>query len=212
MAFSDWDFFGPPTEALQPSSAAIVGSSSLEVTGNNSQAWQGQLNSGFSRGFTIGKIRTLMNVESTSDPTNLYPGIFCMSESENVTAITNDLYAVAVNPNNVSGNVQLKKLNNGILDFDSESVLGSSQIDFTVGNTIALELEWLADVDQIGGVLLRVRTGTELDYSDLSEVITYVDVSSPYTSTFAEGIMCHFQSGVGVSVILFDETIIFEGS
>jgi hypothetical protein len=210
MAFSDWDFFenGGATESLQ-TTGALVDSSSLEVILTSSDRWQAQLDSGQSRGFTVGKIRTLMKVTAVSSAPNTFVGLFCMTESEDVTAISQDLYMVAANPNNIAANLKLKKLNNGITDFSGESTKGSTQVDFTTGNLISLEMEWQLDVAEIGGIFITIRTGTATDFSDLSDVITYID-PSPYTSTFAEGLA--IQTVTSTATVLFDETTIFEGS
>jgi hypothetical protein len=213
MAFSDWDFFktGSATESLQPT-GFILGASSLEVICNGSDEWQGQLDAGQTRGFTVGKVRTLMKAVSvTGTLSQVYPGLFCMSESEDVTAINQDLYMVAVNPNNVADNIELKRLINSIDQFNTATTLASAQIDFTVGNTIGLELEWQLDLVNIGGIALRVRTGTQTDFSDLSLRFTYID-PSPLTTSFAEGLALYTNSGSGDVTMLFDETAIFEGS
>ena len=214
MAFADWDFFtgGTVTNALQ-STGALVGSSSLEIVMASGSRVQGQLDAGESRGFTKGKIRSLFkNTAVTGTASSVNVGLWCLSSVENMLGTgSGDAYAVGIYPEDSVTNVTLRKITQNLGEFLSTgTLLGSASEDFATA-TVALELEWNVAVAETGGVVLKVRTGSQTDYSDLSEVISIVDSSSPYTTGFAEGIFCDCDTGQ-TATFLIDNTEIFTGS
>ena len=212
MPLADWDFF-QSVGANQGLNLVgpIVGTSSLTATGTSFIEWHAQRNNTFSRGFDKGKVRTLMRTNSIGfSVSSFLPGIFCLSDVEDITPGGTSFYCVIAKPQNVANNVKLKKINDGIGDIDSTTSLIEGTKDFSVGTTIALELEWIADLVTLGGTLLTVRVGDALDYSDLAPLMSIVDTTSPYTTGFAEGLVLQTDNS-GVYDMFFDETDIFSG-
>lgn len=213
MAFGNWDFFesGGVTQGLE-TIGALVDTSSLKVNYTSSNGWAGQLNSGQSRGFTKGKIRTVMKMETigfSASPQSM--GVYCLSDAENVVITGRDFYAIRVRPLATS-NVSLEKVTNGVFGINGTQLGVTATKDFTEDEIITIELEWNVDIVGAGGVVLKVRTGSATDYSDLTEVITAIDASTPYTTGFAEGLYIHGGTSSGASEVKFDETQIFVGT
>lgn len=213
MSFGDWDFFetGGVTQGLE-TTGALVGTSSLKVDYSSTDEWHGQLNSGESRGFTKGKIRTIMKMITigfSASPQSM--GVYCLSSAEDITAAGTDFYAIRVIPL-ASANVSLEKVTNGLSSINGTQLGTTQDKNFQAGQTITIELEWDVNIAEAGGTVLKVRTGSQLDFSDLSEVISVIDASSPYETGFAEGIYVNTSSSAGNSQVFFDNTEIFIGS
>jgi hypothetical protein len=100
----------------------------------------------------------------------------------------------------------------GISDF----LLDESALPFLVneGDVITLELEWRTEEEvlaDLGGASLIVRVGQETDFSDLEDVITYVDTDEPFTATLCEGIWAGLKTVTGSEAVVFtfDNTSIY---
>lgn len=215
MALSDFDFFsgGSPTFGLQ-TTGALIGTSSLEIVMGGATRIQGQPDSGNTRGFTKGKVRSLFRCTAfTGDQTSINVGLFCLTSVEDVISTgTGDAYAVGIYPEDSVTNVTLRKITQNFGEFLSTGVLlDSAAKDFDTGTTIAMELQWNVDVPDLGGTQLIVRTGSQTDYSDLTEVINHIDTSSPYLTGFAEGVFCDCDSGQ-TATFLIDNTVTFVGT
>jgi hypothetical protein len=89
------------------------------------------------------------------------------------------------------------------------SSLASVYFSPGVNTVFALEAEWIVDIAELGGVALFVRRGFETDFSDLETVISYLDISSPITTSVAESIFCVETSGGGIFNLDFDETSLY---
>lgn len=211
MAFTDWDFIQTSSvSASLTGTSPLNGASSLMMNGtasgfNRGQAAQVSAGSGITRGIGRGKIRTLIQKVSGADDANFTAGIFCLAEDANFGSGTGNAYFAIVETS--TGNVSMRYGSN--LAPGAATLLDSSNISFTNGSTIGLELEWDDDADnEIGGQHFMVRVGTQTDYSDLSEVINVVD---PNTRTIAgyEG-LCHMNDISGTPAVwYFDDTVIF---
>ena len=212
MALSDWDFFsgGSPTFALQ-TVGALVDTASLEIVSPATGRIQGQLDSGQTRGFTKGKIRSLFRcTANTGTALNSNIGLWCLSSVENMIGTgSGDAYGVGIAPA-ASANVRLRKIDQNFGEWFDDADLAVANKSFIAGTTVAMELEWNVDIPGIGGVNLVVRVGDATDFSDLSEVINIVDSSSPYTTGFAEGIWAATESPA-TATFLVDNTEIFVG-
>ena len=144
MALGDWDFFetGGATEGIQ-TVGPILGAGSLEVNTASSDNWHGQRNSGFSRGFTKGKIRSILRWDVATG--TIGSGLFCMSDQETLLNASADLYAAELFPGVSVNNINLYHYQTGI-DVGSGTLLGQAQVNFAIGATMPIELEWNLDL------------------------------------------------------------------
>jgi hypothetical protein len=157
-----------------------------------------------SRGFVMGKIRTLLRINSGSISPDL-GGIFCLGSI--AAGITDIGSAYMFGP--VGLTLQLRKVFSGLSD-NGTTLLYNTGINMVVGTTKAIELEWKSSLDIFGGVRFVMSAGDATDFSDLTEIDTYVDESSPLLTSQSEGLF-NYQSGVGESTTLvFDQTTVIE--
>jgi hypothetical protein len=235
MALSDWTVFKDGgvsisnplgivfTDLINP----IVGAGSVILTHDPTTEFQSinLIPSTLPKGFPAGRIQTLIrfdDIDGTSAQEN-HAGLLCMQNNNNMAKFsvfggTGKAYglSVSVGEGGSPQSVNLWKFTGGI-DGSSGSLPGGQLLSsvalpfvFAIGEVIALELLWRAEpeiITQVGGVLLKGRIGQTLDFSDLQEVINFVDSTSPYTSTVAEGIWAGFKNEpAGDNRVSFDKT------
>lgn len=214
MAISDWEFVGSGSEQLQTISP-VSGTSHLEITvsgGFNIQrSAQVTAASGITRGIARGKIRTLIRYDNgaTSTP-NYAAGIYCLATNSGGFAASGTAYSLTVNAN--TGDLRLHDDNISASGFSQMNVLASASISFTAGTTMAIELEWdsLRQVD-IGGTHFIARSGTQTDYSDLTERFQHIEPNGAVLTSGFEGLVVfHDASSTPNNTIwAFDDTEIF---
>ena len=211
MAFADW-FFEQTANATANLTATdpLFGSSSLELSMDSSVSNQGQagyvMDSAVPLGITRGKVRTLLNKKVSGFASNLYAaGIFCLAEDTDFgsNAATNSYMAIV---DESSGDVTLRYTT--ISGPSGGTVFDTADISFTNNLTIGLELEWNVDFTNIGGTQFIVRTGTMTDFSDLSEVINYIDPTVRTINGY-EGIVMMQDFATTPGVWYFDQTSVF---
>jgi hypothetical protein len=86
-------------------------------------------------------------------------------------------------------------------------ILGTAAIPMVVGQIFALEFQWEVLINETNGVDLVVRYGTATDFSNLADIIHYVDTSSPYTTSRGEGIC--WTSIFQTQTYLLDQTSLY---
>ena len=174
-------------------------------------------------GVLAGRMRTIIRLDDIDDPTmqENHFGILSMMSTENMSQFgtTNTAYglSLSIGEGFTPQSVRLWKFNEG-LDGGS-GVLNLTQVllsvtppfTFVPGGLVGLEFEWRAEpafVASLGGVQLTGRVGQALDFSDLQDVITVTDSSSPYTSTVGESLFSCFknQMASGDNKVTFDDT------
>lgn len=125
-------------------------------------------------------------------------GLLCMQNQDDMRATNGGTaYGVFLGTDQ---HIRLEKLTNGL---GNTSVLLAENLDdlWTYDTPVALELAWDATpqtVAILGGVVLSVRIGSALDFSNLADVpglVNYVDTSSPYTTTVMESLAIFHQIG-----------------
>lgn len=195
MALADWEtYVGNATVNLDTLNT-IIGSSSLRIIGT-SGASGGIVNILPSRAslrphaLTRGKLRTL--IKPVVLGTQSQAGISCL---QSLRDIRNFGFFYIAQTDHLSNSILLGKGSSG-LD-SATTTLGSSSYTMVAGTTFALELQWEVLIDEINGVDLVVRLGALTDFSDLTDIIHYIDVSSPNTISRGEGIM--YNTGATVS-------------
>jgi hypothetical protein len=212
MAFSDWVFeqTGGTPEAALTGTSPLADSSSLRLSFGTNGTNRGQaaylVDSAVPLGMSKGKIRTLIRKISGVDFEEFCAGIFCLAEATTFGSDSVDAYMAVMDTENEG----VRLLYANITEGTSGVLVTVTGLGFTNGVTKALEFEWNNDQVGIGGVHLIVRIGDMTDFSDLTEVINYVDPVNPTVAGY-EGI-CHINdlTTFAAAEWYFDNTSIFE--
>ena len=165
--------------------------------------------SGRTKGVTKGKLRTLFryDVPPSAGTVGAYGLVFMMS-NEDINSSGNHY---RVQYNFFTGRFELMK---AIASGPTGGTLLAQGPIFSPGNNVilGLEVEWIKDIPELGGVAIFVKYGFETDYSDLTPVITYVDSTAPLLVAVAESIFTISNyptpSGTGWNLD-FDQTTMF---
>lgn len=239
MAFGDWDFFndGQGTQALDLSDP-LVGNGSLRFqngsTSNSDHHMTAMLKAAsFTLGITKGRIRSLIQIEkgghaSIPNSDRLHFGVGCM---RNLTGVEmsatggGQLYIGGLAKNFVADEWEfgISRLTLGIpTSLDMIGGGGTGQTVVASGGTITLtdqdilpiQLEWILDIAQLGGIRLTLSRGNvnDLNFANLATVLDVVDPGA-LTTANAEGIWCNWGSGIGSGSSAgyrWDETSVFE--
>jgi hypothetical protein len=194
-------------------STVIVGAGSLRISNTNDMtpAMNGHCVYTGNKGFTRGRLRTLVKLPSGTTRTRA--GIYCMASQADLTSLGSAYYACIQN-DSFGGDrtLQLSKVTAG---FDQEppgTTLGSvAHPAFTETATVALELEWVADAAVLGGTRLIVRQGSATDFSDLVDKIDITDVSSPLVTSAGEGlVLVKWGTSGDLAEARFDQTTVVQ--
>ncbi len=181
-------------------------------------------------GFIAGRMRSrirLDNMITVSNPTHVsHVGLLCMQSVENMAefgafggmgecygmsiAIGNGFSTQAINFHKFTAGID------GSSGSISTTVLDSAATPFSLsqGSVVSVELSWRAEpltLTDLGGAYFVVRVGQMADFSDLQDVITYLDASSPYGVSVSEGIWAGLKSGTSAQApkVTFDQTSIY---
>ena len=165
--------------------------------------------SGRTKGVVKGKLRTLFryDVPPSAGTQNTFGLVFMMG-NENINSASNNY---RVQYNFTTGRIELiKSIGAGPA---GGSLLAQGPL-FTPGNnvTFSLEVEWIKDITELGGVAIFVKSGLATDYSDLGSVVTYLDATSPLLISVAESIftLSGYPTPTGAGWNLdFDQTTMF---
>lgn len=146
--------------------------------------------------FEGGRCRHLWRVDAHSSSFRDHIGLLCMKSQRDLTAGAGSAYALVGRITSSDGRIEtlrLQKYTAGITEL-GEILAGLSIPSVTPGTVLALELEWLVDLEALGGVRLIGRYGA--DFDSLTEAFTIVDTTDPLTETTGEGpfIYIHFSS------------------
>ena len=183
-------------------------------------------------GFLSGRMQTLIRLDSfddggTPNTQENHVGLLCLQGGENMAQFgafggIGQCYgcSFSIGEGFSTQNVRLWKFTAGLDgstgNLNPGQVLDSvpSPFPLTQSDIVAIEIVWSADpivITDLGGVLLTVRVGQNSDFSDLQDVINYVDTITPYTVTVAESVWAGFKNAVSgfENRVTFDETSLF---
>ena len=238
MALSDWTSYtdggtiggGSPqgsvfTDIVTP----IDGTGSVALTHAPSNEFQSinLVPATLPKGFEAGRMRTLIRIDDLDDPSmqENHFGILFMQSQENMADFDGGGQSYGLSLSVGEGfspqSFRLWKftggLNGGSGTLDTMQILDSVALPFTLtsGIVVGIEVEWRTEpevISEIGGALIICRAGEETDFSDLQDLITFTDTTSPYTTTVAEGIFAGFknQMASGNNRVTFDLTTLVE--
>lgn len=174
-----------------------------------------RLNSDFSRGFTIGKIRTKLEItdHTLSTSNDGFYGILCMMSQSDLTGGAGSCYVFGLSVQATITWAVLKHtagLEN-IAAMDT-TTLGSGDTTLTPARDVnyTLELQW-AYHTLIGGTNLVCKVGlAENNFDDLVTVYDVTDTSSPLSASVGEGLFFADTDGTSSDLkrIYYDDTTI----
>jgi hypothetical protein len=229
MAITDWSIYvengNLQVFTEQDSGEIIAGSGSLAMEYTNSMLYShanlvpNDLGaSPLPKGVApSGRLRTICQVDTHDGvaPQTSYFGLAAMQDQDDLST-SGSCYSLLVASDEGLANptLHLHKFTSGLTD--GLTVLSLVSIPFpgtiTLGIPFTLELDWVVDIPNLNGVLLIGRTGTAINFSDLTGQISFVDTLSPLTSSVSEGIVASFKNNLVSSTkrVLFDNTTLFE--
>lgn len=157
------------------------------------------------RGFELGRIRTLVRIDQQVD----HAGIYAVGSQTAGISGAGNAYVFGPAWNGSIHELTLSKLDNGLYD-ETPSIISSTGVTLAVDTIKAIELEWKADLTIFGGTQLICRAGDAIDFSDLSIIFQDTDESSPLLTSASEGLFT-FRAGITtVGQVTFDDTTVFE--
>lgn len=163
------------------------------------------LHSMYPRGFSDGKIRTLIRRNTSFLPSS-WGGIFFLSDRLGIgTRLDPGLNRYEVSDEG-NGNVKIIKVTNAI-----KTTLLDTGISFFPDTIYGLEVMWEYDIT-LTRTLITVKMGLSLDFSDLAVVGTYSDIqdsfNTPHQFSDSEGFFFQADSSDDFISFNFDKTTI----
>jgi hypothetical protein len=181
MPLADWTFYrvGSVPTSLVTSPTPPGGAKWLRTQTNGGHLVGVPKSSYPHTNITRGRLRTLLQLMDTS--LRSQAGLLCMCSQEDMRASQGgSAYGVALDYNGINGTrtIRLVKFTDGITDLVSggQTIAQSLSPAFGNGVTLSLELSWVLDLPNLSGILLNVRTGLAVDFSDLAPVPNLTDV------------------------------------
>jgi hypothetical protein len=166
------------------------------------------------RGFTTGRVRTLLKPIQINDTTSTRSllGVCGMMNQANVWKTGGACYVAGrwqyTMPSWVIG-----KIANGVSGVGSIEILASgNSVNLpNIGEAAAIEFEWIYNLDELGGVRLILRAGTNVDFSDIKNIYSVVDSVNPLSTSVGEGIFVSDLETTGNEIeVLYDNTVTIE--
>jgi hypothetical protein len=207
MALADWEVHAANALVTLDTINTITGTSSLRIAGNSGFAvgYANILPSKASlhpHGFTRGALRALFKPVGLGSGRQI--GLSCMQSDRNITTTGTVFYSAEA-----TGTALV--LNKGTSSIQSSRTqLATTSYTMVVGTVFALELQWDLLLDELNGIDLVVRLGTLTDFSDLTQVLHYIDTSSPLQISRGEGILYSTLSVQSINIeFRVDETTLY---
>lgn len=209
------------------STTPLVGLGSVSLVASSASVGSAlHLHSGgsFAKGFTKGRIRTLLRARTLFTGSNLFntgAGIVCMQAVENLTAsnVANDAYIFGLGYSNTTANSPnyrwfVRKMPGGFgaVPAGSEYLFEGTTFAVTAGEFWPIQFEWVYDAVELGGTRLTASVGTKnsTDFGTLAVLDTRIDTTAPLTTSVAEGLcVFHRYSVAGSHAWDFDSTDIY---
>jgi hypothetical protein len=197
--------------ALIDNTSPIVGAYSLTLTstGGSDVAYLTPTNvSGLTKGIEQGRLRTLTRPRSTM--TNGYGfGLVCMGSADNIGTSNGDFYRFEFFS---TGSYGLVRANGNTLATGTPGtvLISSTATTLTVNTIYSMEMEWVADQVNLGGVYISLKKGTATNFSDLALLSQLTDSNYQQLITSAgEGIYLRGYTSVSEAKVSFDNTQLF---
>lgn len=154
------------------------------------------------RGFSDGKIRTLIRRNTSFSP-DAWAGIFFLSDRLGIGTRLDpgqNRYEVS---DEGDGLIKIIKVENAI----KTTLASAAFFTFFPDTIFGLEVMWEFDID-LARTLITVKIGGSLDFSDLTTLMTYSDMTDPHQFSMSEGFFFQANSHDDFISFNFDKTTI----
>lgn len=218
-AYSDWDIYGTTSQdqyqtsigtpelslsLLSQSEGGQAAVSGVPLVGTGTMRMRAQSGAlqliptfpsatATARGLTAGKIRSVVRWDNHGGVARF--GLVAMQSVLNLTTGTGsqgNAYVCLFDTASATNVIRLGKMSTMFLG-EWNTLMSSAPAQFVSQTARAVEFEW----DASSGVncALVVRTGSALDFSNLTVLLDYIDTSSPLLTSVAEGLFALYVSG-----------------
>jgi hypothetical protein len=163
--------------------------------------------SGLTKGVEQGRLRTL--VKPRSSVGNGYGfGLVCVGSADTLGTVNGNFYRFEFFS---TGSYGLVRANGGMLSAGSPgTVLATASTTITINTVYGMQIEWIADNTNFGGVYLSIKKGTATNFSDLALLTHLTDASASQLITSAsEGVYLRGFTSVSEAKVSFDQTELF---
>lgn len=163
--------------------------------------------SGFMKGIEQGRLRTLVQPRSSSG--NGYGfGLVCMGSADTLGTVNGAFYRFEFF---ITGSYSLVRGTAHVLSAGTPGTIVASGSTTTTQNvTYGMQIEWIADSVNLGGVYLALKKGTATDFSDLTFLTQIHDVSTAaLVTSVSEGVYMRGYTSVTGAIVAFDQTELF---
>ena len=159
------------------------------------------LNTQHARGFSDGRLRTLVRRDSPNQSEG-WSGIYIMSDRLGIgTRLDPGLNMYQISDED--GTIKIIKVTGGI-----KTTLLDTLQNFFAGQVYGFEVTW--EYDPVPDrTLIEVKLGTNVDFSDLTTIGTFSDITSPHQFSDSEGIFFQTESHDDLVDYTYDKTSIF---
>ncbi len=218
-AFVDWDVYGTTEEdqyqtsigiremslsTLPEEEAGEVAVSGVPLVGTGTMRMRAQSGAlhliptypgatAIARGMTAGKIRSVVRWDNHGGVARF--GLVAMQSVLDLTPETGeegDAYVCLFDTASSANAIRLGKMSTMFLG-EWNTLMSSASAQFVSQTARAVEFEW--DASSGLNCALVVRTGSALDFSNLTVLLDYIDTSSPLLTSVAEGLFALYVSG-----------------
>jgi hypothetical protein len=164
--------------------------------------------SGLTKGVEQGRLRTL--VKPRSSVGNGYGfGLVCVGSADTLGTVNGNFYRFEFFS---TGSYGLVRANGNTLATGTPGtvLISSTATTLTVNTIYSMEMEWVADQVNLGGVYISLKKGTATNFSDLALLSQLTDSNYQQLITSAgEGIYLRGYTSVSEAKVSFDNTQLF---
>ncbi len=157
------------------------------------------------RGFSDGRIRTLIRRNNNTDRDNAWGGIFIFSDSTEgigtLASLGQNRYEIT---NKGNGNIKIIKYVN-----TSATTIATSGTSFLLNTIHSFQVRWERNNVQ-DTIRIRVSVGTGTNFGNLTQIINYLDDDSPLGIAETEGLFVQTATGTDIVSYTFDRTSVYQ--
>ena len=162
---------------------------------------------------TAGRIRSVFRIDSIVSSGDEEVGFSFMMNNASVRTPSDAGYAVLLTTGSdsfglVNPRVIITKYAGGLAGVPAE--LASVSVPTVFGGPFVMEAEWVNDVPQFGGVVIKVRYANGTDFGTMTEVLSFTDTVSPIITSSHEGLVFNYHDLSGQFNVKVDETSVFQ--
>lgn len=158
------------------------------------------------RGFSDGRIRTLVRRNLDINQNSVWGGIFLVSEIEGI-GTREDPGQTRYEVTDKTGDIQLIKYVDAL-----PTVLATSGVNLDVSTIYGFQVRW-AYTNVTDNILITVSLGTNVGFTDLTEILSYNDSNSPnHSPSITEGLFVQTETTDDIMSYNFDVTSVYKAT